>query len=289
MKFSLIATFSPLAQYIALAQTAEACGWEDVNVGDGLFFFEKTSVDYPYTETGERYWSGNTDFPDPFSICSALAVATKKVTLFINVLKLPVRDPMLVAKAAATAAALSNDRLVLGVGTSPWPEDYTICGQQWEQRGPRCAEMIHILRKAFTGEMFEHHGKFYDIPRLQISPVGRKPVPILIGGTASPVLRRAARIADGFVTPSAKVSENAALITEVNRWRKELGTDQRPFEMICGVDTTKLDTYQKLADMGVTQVNVAPWFYVGGDWNSPIEFKIDAIKRYTDKVVTKLR
>lgn len=289
MKFSLIATFSPLEHYLPLAQAAEECGWDDVNVGDGLFFFEKTSVDYPYTETGERYWTGNTPFPDPFSICSALAIATRKVTLLINVLKLPVRDPMLVAKAAGSVAAISRDRFVLGVGTSPWPEDYTICGQQWAERGPRCAEMIHILRKALTGEMFEHHGKFYDIPRLQISPVGRKPVPIWIGGTAPQVLKRAARIADGFVTPSAEFDENAALIKQVNEYRKEFGTDGKPFAFACGVDTTKLDRYRALADLGATQVNVAPWFYYGGDWNSAIEFKVDAIKRYTEKVLVKLR
>ena len=289
MKFSLTTTFCPLEEYIPLAITADECGWNSVNIGDGLFFFEETSVDYPYSDDGSRYWTGDTPFPDPFAVIPAMAMVTRKLRFFINVLKLPVRNPMLVAKTAGTVAALTRDRLTLGVGLSPWPEDYTICGQKWAERGPRCAEMIHILRKAFTGEMFEHHGKFYDIPRLQISPVGRKPVPILIGGTASPVLRRAARIADGFVTPSAKLSENTALITEVNRWRKELGTDQQPFEMICGVDTTKLDTYHTLAEMGVTQVNVAPWFYVGGDWNSPIESKIDAIKRYTDKVVSKLQ
>jgi alkanesulfonate monooxygenase SsuD/methylene tetrahydromethanopterin reductase-like flavin-dependent oxidoreductase (luciferase family) len=290
MKFSLFVTFSKLEEYIPLAVAAEECGWDTVNVGDGLFFFDKTSVDYPYSESGERYWTGETDFPDPFSICSALAIATKKLKLFINVLKLPVRDPMLVAKAAGTAAAISHDRLVLGVGTSPWPEDYTICGQQWAMRGPRCAEMIHILRKALTGQMFEHHGKFYDIPRLQISPVGSKPVPILIGGTVSSVLKRAARIADGFASPNATTEEIEKMIREINGYRKEFGTDNKPFEMISvATDASTLDDHRKLEEMGVTEASVLPWFFYGGYYDSALQFKVDAIKRFTDEVVSKMK
>jgi alkanesulfonate monooxygenase SsuD/methylene tetrahydromethanopterin reductase-like flavin-dependent oxidoreductase (luciferase family) len=290
MKFSLTITFSKLEEYIPLAVAVEECGWNSVNVGDGLFYFDETSVDYPYSDSGERYWTGETHFPDPFSICAAMAVATKRVKLFINVLKLPVRDPMLVAKAAATVAALSNDRLVLGVGTSPWPEDYKICRQQWEMRGPRCAEMIHVLRKAFTGQMFDHHGKFYDIPRLQISPVGSKPVPILIGGTVRSVLKRAARIADGFASPNTTADKIGDMIREINGYRKEFGTDKKPFEMVSvAIDTWNLDGHRRLADMGVTEACTVPWFFYGGNFESPLDFKIDSIKRFTDAVVSKMR
>jgi len=290
MRFSLFVTFCKLEEYIPLALAAEECGWDTVNVGDGLFFFDKISVDYPYSESGDRYWTGDTDFPDPFAICSAMAMVTKQLKLFINVLKLPVRNPLLVAKAAGTAAALSNDRLILGVGTSPWPEDYTICAQQWEQRGPRCAEMVHILRQALTGQMFEHHGRFYDIPRLQIAPVGKQPVPILIGGTVDAVLKRAARIADGFASPNATANEIGEMIRTVNRYRKEFGTDTKPFEMFAvATDTTDLDGHRRLADMGVHEACVYPWYFYGGDSASPLQFKVDAVKRFTDDVVSKMK
>jgi len=290
MKFSLTATFCKLEEYIPMALAVEECGWNSVNVGDGLFFFEKISVDYPYSDTGERYWAGDTDFPDPFAMCSAIATRTKNLKLFINVLKLPVRDPMLVAKLAGSTAAISNDRLVLGVGTSPWPEDYTICGQKWEQRGPRCAEMIHILRKALTGKMFDHQGKFYTIPRMQIAPVGKKPVPILVGGTVDSVLKRAARIADGFASPNTTAEKIGEMIRTVNRYRKEFGTDTKPFEFTAvAIDTFDLDGHRKLADMGATEACVSPWFFYGGNFDSPLQVKIDAIKRFTDQVVSKMR
>lgn len=289
MEFSLTVTFSPLEEYIPLAITAEECGWHSVNVGDGLFYFEKTSVDYPYSDDGARYWTGDTDFPDPFAITAAMGVATRKIRLFINVLKLPVRNPMLVAKAVGTVAALTGDRLTLGVGLSPWPEDYTICGQPWEMRGPRCAEMIAILRKALAGGMFEHKGKYYEIPRLQISPVPKKPVPIVIGGTATPVLKRAARIADGFSSPNTTAQKIGEFIREINRYRKEYGTDHKPFEMISvAIDTWDLEGHRRLADLGVTEACVVPWFFYGGNFASPLMFKQDAIKRFTDEVVLKM-
>ena len=289
MKFSLTTTFSPLDEYVPLAITAEECGWNSVNVGDGLFFFDELSVDYPYSDDGARYWTGHTPFPDPFSVIPAMAMVTRKLRFFINVLKLPVRNPMLVAKSVGTVAALTQDRLTLGVGTSPWPEDYTICGEEWSMRGPRCAEMIKILRKALSGEMFGHKGKYYDIQRLQIVRCRAKPVPILIGGTVTPVLKRAARIADGFSSPNTTADEIGRFIREINGYRKEYGTDDKPFEMISvAIDTFDLDGHRRLEDLGVTEACVVPWFFYGGDFNSSLEFKQDSIKRFTEEVTSKM-
>jgi alkanesulfonate monooxygenase SsuD/methylene tetrahydromethanopterin reductase-like flavin-dependent oxidoreductase (luciferase family) len=289
MEFSLTITFSPLEEYIPLAVTADECGWNSVNVGDGLFYFDETSVDYPYSDSGDRYWTGDTAFPDPFAIIPAMAMAAPKIRFFINVLKLPVRDPMLVAKATGTVAALTQDRLTLGVGLSPWPEDYTICGQEWKTRGPRCTEMVEILRKALKGEMFDHKGKYYELPRMQISPVPGKPVPIIIGGTVTQVLKRAARIADGYSSPNTTAVKIGEFIKEINGYRKEYGTDDKPFEMISvAIDTWDLDGHRRLEEMGVTEACVVPWFFYGGNFDSPLEFKQDSVKRFTEEVVSKM-
>jgi alkanesulfonate monooxygenase SsuD/methylene tetrahydromethanopterin reductase-like flavin-dependent oxidoreductase (luciferase family) len=288
MKFSLTVTFNNKEHHIPLAQAADDLGWHSVNFGDGLFFFDETSVEYPYSETGDRYWSADTAFLDPFCAASAMGMVTKNVRLFINVLKLPVRNAMLVAKMAGTAAFLCEDRLTLGVGLDVWPEDYEICGTEWSMRGPRCAEMIGILREALTGEMFEHHGKYYDIPKLSINPVPSKPMPIIIGGTATAALKRAARIADGFVSPNTTAEKVGEMVREINGYRKEFGTDDRPFHMISvAVDTFYYDGHRRLEDMGVHEACVMPWMYHGGQFDSPLQFKIDSLKRFTDEVVSK--
>lgn len=289
MKFNLTLTFNPIEHYIELAKAADDLGWHSVNVGDGLFFFDETSVEYPYSESGARYWSANTPFLDPFNIISAMGTVTKNVRFLINVLKLPVRSPLLVAKMCGTTAFLTQDRLSLGVGLSPWPEDYKITGTDWSTRGAACAESIEVIRKALTGEFFEHHGKHYDNPNLSINPVPQKPMPIIIGGTATAVLKRAARIADGFVSPNTTADKIAEMVKEIHGYRKEYGTDKKPFQMISvAIDAFDLDGHKRLVDMGIDECCDMPWLYYGGKFNSPIGVKIDAMKRFTDEVIAKL-
>jgi alkanesulfonate monooxygenase SsuD/methylene tetrahydromethanopterin reductase-like flavin-dependent oxidoreductase (luciferase family) len=289
MKFSMVLTFNPPDHYIPLAKAADEAGWHSVNVGDGLFFFDETSVKYPYSDSGERYWSSDTPFLDPFCIIAAMGTVTKNVRFLINVLKFPVRNPMLVAKLCGTAAYLTQDRLSLGVGLDVWPEDYAICQTEWTTRGARCADGIKILRKALTGEFFEHHSKHYDIPRCSINPVPSKPMPIYIGGTVEPVLKRAARLADGFVPPNTTSDKIAEMVKKVNAYRKEFGTDHKPFHMISvAIDVFDLDGHKRLEDMGIHEACAMPWLNYGGNFNSPMDFKIDAIKRFGDEVISKL-
>ncbi len=291
MKFSLTLTFNPMADQIALTKIADEMGMHSVNLGDGLFFYEETSVDYSYTDSGDRYWSANTPFLDPFCAIAHLGAVTKDIRFLINVLKLPVRQPMLVAKQAGTAAYLCQDRMSLGVGLSVWPEDFSINNEVMKTRGARCSEMIEILRKAFTGEVFEHHGKYYDIPALSINPVPApdKPMPILIGGTATAALKRAARLCDGFVSPNVKSPEIEKMVKEINGYRKEYGTDNKPFEMISvATDIYNLDGHKRLEDMGIHEACVMPWMYYGGKFNSPLDFKIDCLKRFADEVMSKM-
>ncbi len=289
MKFSLTLTFNPIEHVMELAKAADDEGWHSVNLGDGLFFFDETSVEYPYSESGARYWSANTPFLDPFAAFSAMGPMTKNVRFLMNVLKLPVRAPMLVAKQCGSTAFLTDDRLSLGVGLSPWPEDFSICGTEWKTRGARCGEAIEILQKALTGETFEHHGKHYDVPPLSINPVPKKHMPIIIGGTAEPVLKRAARLADGFVSPNTTSDKIKEMVDKIHGYRKEYGTDDKPFEMISvAIDAFDLDGHKKLADMGIDETCDMPWLYYGGKFSSPIGVKIDAMKRFGDEVMSKM-
>jgi alkanesulfonate monooxygenase SsuD/methylene tetrahydromethanopterin reductase-like flavin-dependent oxidoreductase (luciferase family) len=218
-----------------------------------------------------------------------MGMVTKKVRFLVNVLKLPVRNPLLVAKMCGTTAYLTNDRLSLGVGLSPWPEDFSICGTEWKTRGARCAESIEILRKALRGEMFEHKGTHYDFPNLSINPVPGKAMPIVIGGTATPVLKRAARLADGFVSPNTTADNISKMVNEIHGYRKEYGTDDKPFQMISvAIDAFDLDGHKRLEDMGIDECCDMPWLYYGGRFNSPLDEKIDAMKRFTDEVIAKL-
>ena len=98
---------------------------------ESVFSPEAVSADYPYTADGGRFWSPETPFLDPFVAIPAMAAVTERIRFFTNVLKLGIRDPLLVAKTVSSAAAMADGRVGLGVGLS------------WIPEGP---SLIHICR-----------------------------------------------------------------------------------------------------------------------------------------------
>jgi alkanesulfonate monooxygenase SsuD/methylene tetrahydromethanopterin reductase-like flavin-dependent oxidoreductase (luciferase family) len=140
-----------------------------------------------------------------------------------------------------------------------------------------------------TGQFFEHHGKYYDVPSCSINPVPSKPMPIIIGGTAEAVLKRAARVADGFVSPNTTSDKIEEMVQKIHRYRKEYGTDGKPFQMISvAIDAFDLDAHKRLEDMGIDEACVMPWLFYGAKFNSPMGLKVDAIKRFGDDVISKM-
>jgi alkanesulfonate monooxygenase SsuD/methylene tetrahydromethanopterin reductase-like flavin-dependent oxidoreductase (luciferase family) len=164
---------------------------------DSLFFPRATESAYPYADTEAiRGYIEHAEFIDPFVAMATMAAVTQRIHFYPGVLKVPVRQPLVLAKSLASIAAVSNGRVSLGAGLSPWKEDFTYNGVDFDKRGEIMDECIQILRAALTGEYFEHHGKHFDFGALRIRPVPPQPVPILVGATASR-LRRAARVGDG--------------------------------------------------------------------------------------------
>src|SRR5262249_56340997 len=93
---------------------------------------------------------------EALSLIPALGGVTKRLRFVTFVLKLPVRSPVLVAKQATSTAVLTGNRLLLGVGASPWREDYEVLGVPWERRGRRMDEAIDIIRGLAAGGYFSY-------------------------------------------------------------------------------------------------------------------------------------
>lgn len=141
MKFTLSIAFCDALDYAPLARAADQAGWHSISVVDGLFYYPEAAYAYPVAETGAPYWTGTTPYLDPFTVIAAMAAVTEQVRFYTNVIKLPVRHPLLVAKAANSVSALSSGRFGLGVGLSSWREDYQSLGESWENRGARSARL----------------------------------------------------------------------------------------------------------------------------------------------------
>jgi probable F420-dependent oxidoreductase len=286
------------AEHQALAQTAEASGWDSIQVADAPFFPEEISVPYPYTPDGTRFWPLDLPVLDPWVAITNMATVTQRIRFIPSVLRLAIRQPLLEAKSLFSVAAISGGRVALGVGLAWMPEEFKWLGMEKKTRGKRQNEAIQILKQLMGGGMQEFHGKHYDFDRIIMAPIPDKPIPIYVGGTTGPALERAARYGDGWIGvmhPMATVHEP---IEELNRLRREFGRENEPFDiMLHCPDAQSVDDIRRLEDLGVTDLQISPWTMPDTPAEEgvaafmrqqpPLSEKQDAIKRYGDEVISK--
>jgi probable F420-dependent oxidoreductase len=290
VRFTYAEAMTDAAYYLPLAQAAEAAGYTSVTVADSLAYPEVSDSTYPYTPDGSRSFLEDKEFIETFCLCAAMGAVTSTLRFTPFVLKLPVRPPVLVAKQAASVAALTGNRLALGVGISPWPEDFAIMGVPFERRGKRMDECMDIVRGLTAGGWFEYHGEFYDLQSIKICPAPSEPIPLLVGGHADPALRRAIVRGDGWMHGGGSPEELDALLAKLAAIRTAEGLTDKPFEIhVISLDAYTVDGIKRLEDRGVTDVIVGfrvP--YVVGPDTEPLARKIEHLNRYADSVIAKV-
>jgi len=142
-------------------------------------------------------------FLETFTVLSAAASVTNRIVLGTGVLLLPLRDPIMTAKASASLDLLTGGRLILGVGAGIFRGEFTSLGVDYEKRWDRTEEAISVIRKLWTAEKVSHSGRYYKFENARIGPPpARGTIPILIGGAMEHVLERTARVADGWIASS---------------------------------------------------------------------------------------
>ncbi|UGT63672.1 TIGR03619 family F420-dependent LLM class oxidoreductase [Nocardia asteroides] len=286
MRFTYAETMTDPSYYVPLARAAEAAGYTSMAIADSIAYPRDSDATYPYTPDGSREFLEDKPFVETFVLAGALAAATTTLRFTPFVLKLPIRPPVLVAKQAASVAALSGNRLGLGVGISPWPDDFELLDVPFERRGARMDECLDILRGLTAGGYFEFHGEFYDLPPIKISPVPTEPVPLLIGGHSRPALRRAAQRGDGWMHAGGDPDELDRLLLELDALRTEYGASE-DFEIhVIALDGFTVDGVRRLADKGVTDVIVGfrnP--YTREPDTESLDAKIASLSRFAERVI----
>jgi probable F420-dependent oxidoreductase len=173
--------------------------------------------------------------PDPIAALAACAAVTSRVRLGTSILLAALHPPAVLAKQLATIDLLSNGRLTLGVGIGGRPDDFSGAGVPFEHRGGRTAEMIGIMRRAWAGEPITHKGRHFTIEGGPIGPrpVQRPTIPVWMGGIQEGALRRAARIADGFVGGGGGPDGFRTLWQQVRRFVTDAGRSADAFPNGC--------------------------------------------------------
>lgn len=192
---------------VRLARRAEELGYTS------LWTFQRL-LSPPDAAWGETYRS----VLDPVVSLAFLAGHTHRARLGVAVLNAPFIPPVLLAKQLATVDIVGRGRLDVGLGLGWAPEEYTASGAIQRGRGRRIEEYVHLLRTLWTEEVVAHDGEFYRVPsmRMDPKPVQRPYPPILLGGGVPAALRRAGRIADGWISSSradlSVIGESVAIV-----------------------------------------------------------------------------
>ena len=290
MRFCYAESMTDPSYYAPLARAAEEAGYDSMVVPDSICYPERAGSRYPFNPDGTREFLEDKPFLEPFSLIPALGAVTGRLRFVTFVLKLPVRSPVLVAKQATSTAVLTGNRLVLGVGTSPWREDYEVLGVPWERRGRRMDEALAIVRGLSAGGYFEYHGEIFDLAPVKIAPVPSEPIPILIGGHADAALRRAARVGDGWLHGGGGPGQLPGLLARLAEFRRHEGTAGRPFEVhVISVDAYSADGVRRLEEQGVTDVIVGfRWPYETGPDVEPLPEKLAKLRQFADTVIAEV-
>lgn len=243
------------------AVQAEALGFADVWVSEHII-----------TPAGAMY-PPSPLFYDPVLTLTWAAAYTKRVGLGTSVLVLPMRHPLPLAKELATLQNLSGGRFILGAGVGWMEAEFAALGVPFAERGRRMDEGIAMMRAVWSDDPVSFASRHIPaaIDDMRMMPKPIKPIPIWIGGTSEPALKRAARL-DGWHGSRAMPEQAVPLVKRLREERPEPGFTISLRSAWDGKDDgvlrARLDAF---AEVGVDHVMVEPFDRELADWLQSVE------------------
>lgn len=244
---------------LELSVAADRLGFDGLWLGEHLFHPAEYASAHPGSHAVQHHTGPivvpDTELTDPWVVFGAIAAATTHLKLATGIYLVPLRHPLQTARTTTTAAELSGERILLGVGAGWLREEFDAMGIPFGERMPRTVESLEVLRKAWAGGTFDHHGTHFDFAPLQVTPRPVR-VPIIMGGNGPKALARAARLGDGWYSSGTPTLEAAVELREaLLRERAEAGLDE-PFRIVFRVehlDQAQIDVY---AEAGIDDLVV---------------------------------
>jgi probable F420-dependent oxidoreductase len=277
-----------------IARFAEELGFHGLMVGDHLAWPAHIETPYPYSPDGKLFVPPDTPWPDPWVLFAHLGAITRKLEFASNIYLAALRDPFTAAKAVATAALLTQDRIVCGVSAGWLKEEYDMAGVDFAARGRRLDEVLAVMRKLWSGRMVKHEGEFFRFEGISC-PAPSRPVPIWCGGDAPAAMRRAARN-DGWLPLPMTVAQAKSAVTNLRALRKAEGREPQTLRVGLPIaEPLTRAALDALRDLGLADIVViAPWlpspweiesFVDAGADISQLAVKQQALERYAQRVM----
>jgi probable F420-dependent oxidoreductase len=212
---------------------------------------------------GWRGYTSESMFHEPMVLFGYLAALAPGLELVPQVIILPQRQTVLAAKQSAEVDVLTGGKLRCGIGIGWNDVEYEGLGMSFLNRGRRFEEQVELLRKLWTEPVFTFEGKYHKITAAGINPLPvQRPIPLWIGGSAEPALKRAARLADGYFPQRPLPGGWPATIEQIRNWRAEAGKDPNTFgiDARLNVGSGTPDDWRKTAEewraLGATHLSV---------------------------------
>lgn len=176
------------------------------------------SLGFDSAWVSEHHGASDGYLPSLLPMLGAFAAATDRIALGTGVVLAPLHDPIRLAEDAAVVDDLSDGRLILGLGLGWREEEFRMLRIPFVERRARLEETVEVLRKAWTGERFSHHGEIFDFDRIRVTPPPAQPrgPRIYLGGYAPAAVRRAGSIGDGYISDAGPAEDvrRALLLAE---------------------------------------------------------------------------
>lgn len=259
MKFGLrYANIGPLSARgpaIEIAQYAEQAGFESIWTIEHVVIPAGYQSAYPYSDDGRFGWSEDLDYPDPLMWLAVIAGATSTIKLGTAILILPQRNPVVLAKELATLDAMSDGRLLFGIGVGWLREEFEAIGVPFAERAARTDETVHAMRTLWTEREASFDGEFVSFDRALCfpKPVQQPGIPVIVGGHSPAAARRAGRLGDGFFPARATPEDLGPLVEVVHATAIEHGRSPSDIEITAG-SVFDLDSAKRFEDLGADRI-----------------------------------
>ncbi len=212
-----------------------------VGLSFGAFPFSQPSAFWRWVDVCERsavdsIWLpdrlvGSALSPEPLTALAAIAGRTHRLKVGTDVVVLPIRDPVLLAKQCATIDFLSGGRFLpaFGVGADQAPE-WSALRLSSAGRGGRANEMLRLMNRLWTEDDVTFEGRFFQLANVSISPKPtQSPLPVWIGGSSNAAIERTARYGHGWIGSSVSVpAEIGRIVAAIKAKAAEIGRDIAP-------------------------------------------------------------
>lgn len=263
LMFANTGPFATAAGARAIGPAAEAAGFESIWTVEHVLWPEGYESTYPYAASGKMPGTADSPIPDPLIWLAFVAATTSTIKLATGIVILPQRNPAITAKEAATLSALSEGRLILGIGVGWLEEEFDALGVPFRQRGKRTDEYIDIMRTLWSDDAVSFEGDFMSFPPVSVNP---KPidnhVPIHIGGHSRKAAERAGRTGDGFFPGAGNIPE---LVDIVRQTAADHGRDPSAIEITAAhpesITKDPTEVVEELESWGVSRTVVPAFLF----------------------------